>query len=341
MRQSKSIDIKGQEALSIPPNPAPLKDTFIRPSQREQPFLDSRLFRAFMAAAETENFTFAAEKTFMTQSGISQHIAKLENQIGLPLFKRVAKRITLTNTGKRLKKHIEAQNNETENFLSELREEYYGMTGSVNFVMPSSCLLLPNFLLLLSRRKQQPLITLNVKIAPSHDIVRMVSEDQVDFGLSTRKTDHPNLVFKAFSQEEYVLVASSPKALDGINVNNVYKFPCIAYPGVDVFFNGWLKHHFPNQKNLDFLSLPISGTIDSIEGAIRMVREGIGISIFPKHCIENLLIDKQLFEFKTQTPPLINNLYIVSLRNYAYPLAVRQVMLWLNREPESIAKTTQ
>jgi DNA-binding transcriptional LysR family regulator len=275
----------------------------------------------------------------MTQSGISQHIAKLENQIGLPLFKRVAKRITLTNIGKRLKKHIEAQNNETEIFLSQLREEYYGMTGSVNFAMPSSCLLLPNFLLLMNKLKQHPLITLNVKIALSHDIVRMVSEDQVDFGLSTRKTDHPNLVFKAFSQEEYVLACASPKALDGINANNIDKFPCIAYPGVDVYFNGWLKHHFPNQKNLDFLSLPIAGAIDSIEGAVRMVREGIGISIFPKHCIENLLRDKQLFEFKTQVPPLINNFYIVSLRNYAYPIAVRQVMLWLNHEQESFSQS--
>jgi DNA-binding transcriptional LysR family regulator len=294
-----------------------------------------------MAAAETENFTFAAKKTFMTQSGISQHIAKLENQIGLPLFKRIAKRITLTNTGKQLKKHIETQNNETEIFLSQLREEYYGMTGSVNFAMPSSCLLLPNFLFLLKRHKEQPLITLNVKFAPSNDIVRLVSKDQVDFGISTRKTDHPDLIFNAFSQEEYVLTASSPKALDRINAQNICMLPCIAYPGVDVFFNGWLKHHFPNQKNLDFLSLPISSTIDSIEGAIRMVQEGIGISIFPRHCIKNLLISKQLYEFKSKIPPLINNLYIVSLSNYTYPIAVRQVMLWLNRETESIAMATR
>jgi DNA-binding transcriptional LysR family regulator len=329
MRQSKTIDAKGKETLSIPTNSTPLRETFNRPNQREQQLLDSRLFKAFIAAAETENFTFAAKKTFMTQSGISQHIAKLESQIGLPLFKRVAKRITLTNAGERLKKYIEAQNSETEVFLSQLREEYYGITGLVNFAMPSSCLLLPNYLLMLNRRNQQPLITLNVKLAPSHDIIQMVLEDQVDFGLSTRKTDHPNLVFQTFSQEEYVLTAASPKALEGINANSVYKLPCIAYPGVDAYFHGWLKHHFPRQKNLDYLSLPISGTIDSIEGAIRMVREGIGISIFPRHCIEYQLMEKQLFELKTGKTPLINSLYIISLRNYAYPIPVCQVMSWL------------
>jgi DNA-binding transcriptional LysR family regulator len=341
MRQSKSTEAQGRQALSIPPNPALSRETLNRPSQREQQLLDSRLFKAFMAAAETENFTFAAKQTFMTQSGISQHIAKLEGQIGLPLFKRVAKRITLTNAGQRLKKYIESLNAETEIFLSQLREEYYGTTGLVNLAMPSSCLLLPNFLLLLNRRKEYPLITLNVKLAPSHDIIPMVLEDQVDFGLSTSKADHPNLVFKAFSQEEYVLTAASPKAFDEINANNIYKLPCILYPGVDVSFNRWLKHHFPKQKKIDFLSLPISGAIDSIEGAIRMVREGIGISVFPRHCIENQLMTKQLFEFRTEKAPLINRIYIVSLRNYAYPIAVRQVMTWFNLQSESTSEATR
>jgi DNA-binding transcriptional LysR family regulator len=329
MRQDKSIDAEGHEVLSIPPSPELLKDNFNRPNQREQQLLDNRLFRAFMAAAETENFTFAAKKTFMTQSGVSQHIAKLEKQIGLPLFKRIAKRITLTTTGKRLKKYIEAYNNETETFLSELREEYYGTTGSVHFAMPSSCLTSPNYLLLLKRRRHYPLISLNVKLTPSHDIVRLVLGDQVDFGLSSRKTDHPDLSFNSFYQEEYILIAASPKALDGISATNIYKQPCIAYPGVDIYFNTWLKHHFPKQKHLDFLSLPISGTINSIEGAICMVQKGMGISVFPRHCVENQLMDKQLFEFQSSSPPLINNLYMISLRNYAYPLVVQQVMSWL------------
>ncbi|OYZ11959.1 MAG: hypothetical protein B7Y39_19090 [Bdellovibrio sp. 28-41-41] len=45
--------------------------------------IDTRLFKAFLAAAIAENFTQAAEKAGMTQSGISQHIAKLEEQVGV------------------------------------------------------------------------------------------------------------------------------------------------------------------------------------------------------------------------------------------------------------------
>ena len=42
--------------------------------------IDARLFPAFVAEAKTENFTEAARMAAMTQSGISQHISKLEEQ---------------------------------------------------------------------------------------------------------------------------------------------------------------------------------------------------------------------------------------------------------------------
>ena len=328
MGQPKSTNAKGQDSLRTHPNPPPRRSLSSVPNQRQQYFLDNRLFRAFMAAAETENFTSAAKKTFMTQSGISQHIAKLEQQVGLPLFKRVAKRVMLTTTGKRLKKYIEDHSTQTESFLGKLREEFNGTAGSVNYAMPSSCLLSPHFLLLLERRKQQPMINLNVKLAPNHDIIRMVLEDQVDFGFVTRKSDHPNLVFNAFCQEEYILTAASPKLVNGINAKNICEQPCITYPGADIYFNNWLKYHFPRRKNLDFLSLPIAGSIDSLYGAIKMVQGGMGVSVFPRHCVEMQLTSKQLFEFQTRKAPLLKDIYIVSLRNFSYPKAVRVVMAW-------------
>ncbi|MCU7921782.1 MAG: LysR family transcriptional regulator [Candidatus Thiodiazotropha sp. (ex Dulcina madagascariensis)] len=296
--------------------------------QRQQQFLDNRLFRAFMAAAETENFTSAAKRTFMTQSGISQHIARLEEQVGLPLFKRVAKHVTLTNTGKRLRKYIEEHSTQTETFLGELREEYNGATGLVSYAMPPSCLLSPHFPLLLEKRKQYPLIRLDVSLAPSHDVIRMVLEDQVDFGFVTKKTNHPNLAFNLFCQEEYILTAASPRAINGINENNIFEQPSIAYPGVDVYFNNWLRYHFPKCRNLDFLSLPISGNVNSIDGAIKMVQGGLGISVFPRHCIDYQLDHGELFEFQNEKPPLFNDIYIVSLQDFTYPRVVRLVMAW-------------
>jgi DNA-binding transcriptional LysR family regulator len=317
MKQLKSTDFK---ELNI----------YTTQCQLQQHFLDNRLFRAFMAAAETENFTSAAKLTFMTQSGISQHIAKLEKQVGLPLFKRVAKRVTLTKTGRQLKKYIEENSTQTESFLDQLHEDHNGIAGPVSFAMPPSFLALFQYLVLLEQSRQHPKLTLHIKLIPSHSIAQMVLDDQIDFGLVSNKLNHPSLTYNTFYQEEYVLAASSDKVLNNINATNIHLQHYIAYPSIDTYFNSWLKYHFPRRKKtLDYLSLPISGSINSIEGAIAMVQLGIGISVFPKHCINNLLMSKQLYEFRTKRPPLKNNLYIVSLRDYAYPQAIRKVMTWL------------
>lgn len=53
----------------------------------------------FIKTAEVLHFTKAAELCFVTQSGLSQQIKKLEEELGMPLFKRVGKKVQLTEAG--------------------------------------------------------------------------------------------------------------------------------------------------------------------------------------------------------------------------------------------------
>lgn len=53
----------------------------------------------FIKTAEVLHFTKAAELSFVTQSGLSQQIKKLEEELGLPLFKRIGKKVQLTEAG--------------------------------------------------------------------------------------------------------------------------------------------------------------------------------------------------------------------------------------------------
>ena len=68
--------------------------------------LDTDAFKAFVLAADLENFTEAAQVASMTQSGVSQHVARLEEQLNTSLFSRVGRRVVLTESGKNLKKYI-------------------------------------------------------------------------------------------------------------------------------------------------------------------------------------------------------------------------------------------
>ena len=52
--------------------------------------------RLFVAAYEERSFTAAAQRENATQSGVSQHVAKLEKRLGLDLFVREKGRIAPT-----------------------------------------------------------------------------------------------------------------------------------------------------------------------------------------------------------------------------------------------------
>lgn len=66
---------------------------------------DVHQLRVFTAVAENLSFTRAAEVLFMTQSGVSHQIARLESSIGVELFTRAARSVSLTRAGETLLHH--------------------------------------------------------------------------------------------------------------------------------------------------------------------------------------------------------------------------------------------
>lgn len=57
--------------------------------------------RVFEAAARHENFTTAANELGMTQAAVSYQIRALEDRVGIALFRRSKRRVTLTEAGRR------------------------------------------------------------------------------------------------------------------------------------------------------------------------------------------------------------------------------------------------
>lgn len=72
------------------------------PSSVAQPLPPLPAIRAFEAAARHGSFTRAGEELGMTQAAVSYQIRQLEDRIGVPLFRRRARGVTLTADGARL-----------------------------------------------------------------------------------------------------------------------------------------------------------------------------------------------------------------------------------------------
>jgi DNA-binding transcriptional LysR family regulator len=61
--------------------------------------MELRYLRYFLAVAETGNFTRAAALCFVAQSALSEQIARLETEVGMPLFARTSRAVHLTAAG--------------------------------------------------------------------------------------------------------------------------------------------------------------------------------------------------------------------------------------------------
>ncbi len=58
--------------------------------------------RCFLSLANTLNFTSTAKEMYMSQQAVSQHINRLEEDLGFPLFIRTRRSVALTNGGKQM-----------------------------------------------------------------------------------------------------------------------------------------------------------------------------------------------------------------------------------------------
>jgi LysR family carnitine catabolism transcriptional activator len=148
--------------------------------------ISDRVLQTFLVLAEVQKFTVAAEKCNMTQSALSQLIARLEQRIGVRLFERGTRSVRLTPEGERLAISAKRITNELENALIDLQAIATLESGQVSIaVIPSlAAFWIPQ--ILHKYREKFPRIRIHlhdVSSARCHDLVR---KGLVDFSLSSQ-----------------------------------------------------------------------------------------------------------------------------------------------------------
>lgn len=83
----------------------------------------------FLATAKYGSFTKAGEKMYMTQSWVSKRISLMETELGLRLFIRNNRKITLTPAGRVLAQRLEHITGDILDALQEAHNAQKGMTG--------------------------------------------------------------------------------------------------------------------------------------------------------------------------------------------------------------------
>jgi LysR family transcriptional regulator, glycine cleavage system transcriptional activator len=83
-----------------------------------------KFLKTFQMAAKLQSFKAAAKELFVTPSAVSHQIKALEEQLGVPLFERGVRKLTLTDAGTQYLEHIDDMIAKLESVTERLRVRY-------------------------------------------------------------------------------------------------------------------------------------------------------------------------------------------------------------------------
>ncbi len=137
-----------------------------------------------LAVAEYQNFTLAAQKSFVTQPTLSMQVQKLEDELDVLIFDRSKKPIAVTEVGKKIVAQAKNIVNEASRIVDIVDQEkgFIGgdfTLGIIPTIMPT---LLPMFLKTFIRK--YPKVNLIIKEQSTETLIRNLQDNHIDAAIA-------------------------------------------------------------------------------------------------------------------------------------------------------------
>jgi DNA-binding transcriptional LysR family regulator len=153
--------------------------------------MELRQLEYFVAVAEEANFTRAAERVHISQSGVSAQIRQLEHELGAELFDRSARVTTLTTAGKAALEHARASLAAAEFVVQAVGEVSNLIRGEVVIGMVTGCTITPLFDALADFHRAHPGVEITLLEDSSDRLVDGVRAGRIDLALIGASTVTP------------------------------------------------------------------------------------------------------------------------------------------------------
>jgi len=168
--------------------------------------MELRQLKYFIAVAEELNFTRAAERCHIAQPPLSQQIKKLEEELGVLLFHRTNRIVTLTEEGKSFLTVARESLRNLEEGVKTVRSIARGETGRLRVGYLNSAIQTRFPEALTAFRKQHPGITLEMKENESRNQKEALRAGSLDVGLCHHNaSDARTLNSRIFLVDTYYL----------------------------------------------------------------------------------------------------------------------------------------
>lgn len=176
--------------------------------------LELRHFSYFLAVAEELHFRKAAERLCISQPGLSRQIKQMEDILGVKLFIRDKRKVTLTAAGTYLKKEVEYIFNHLDFTLKQTKLVQAGNLGEVRIGFLGSAMqsVLPD--LLIKANQSLPQVQFSLKELANTAQVEALEKDQLDLGFVRLSRVPESLRLKPVFTDTFSLVLPEVHVLD-------------------------------------------------------------------------------------------------------------------------------
>ncbi len=244
--------------------------------------MELKELRTFTTAARLRSISKAAEQLEIGQPTATTHIKKLEEEIGALLFDRVKRPIQLTLAGATLARLATPLLDGIQDLAAQTAaEEEDGPVSVAGIHVVISHLLLP---VVASFHAQFPRSPLRIRPGHTRDILRMITDGEVDLGIAVHHSVNDEFDFVPMFPYERVLMAplGHPILQEEItSLEQIARWPLVLM-GPQTLTRTVLEEELRRKG----IAYDLALELDDLDMIKRYVATGIGLSIGPRFAID-------------------------------------------------------
>ena len=283
--------------------------------------LDLYKLKIFDLVVQEASFSGTARILHMTQSGVSQHMRDLETYLGIALFERNRRGVTLTKAGKTLHKyslellHIAY---ETESAVRELTRDstdeiIMGVTpGISNYLMPNW---------IQSFHEKHPNLRIVLQTSITSKVLNDIIAEQTEIGFveGEIQTEHTRVHAISLGEiEQFVVVGRDHHWWEypTIRLEALNAMPFISRQSTSQTHR-WLDALFQAHN----IQPQIIAEFDNLESIKRSLLSGVSFSIMPQYTIQYEQDMGLLRAIPIEDVPLVRELKVICRHEQCTPIA--------------------
>ena len=288
--------------------------------------MELRLLRYFLTVAKEQSFTKAAEQLHITQPTLSRQMAAFEEDLGITLFIRNGKKISLTDEGILLKRRALEILNLEERTLEELKGKEEVVEGTITIGCGEFAAVETLAKICKTYKEKYPLVQIVLHTATADAVYEMMNKGLVDIALFMEPVDTEGLDYIRITDCDHWCVGMRPDdplaEKEFIKKEDLIGKPLILPERMNV------QSELANWFGKDFSKLQIAFTSNLGTNAGVMAANGLGYPISiegaAKYWREDILVQRRI------SPEITTSTVIAWRRNIPYSLAVRKMIEDIN-----------